>query len=252
MELDKKEKMEIEFWKNAPEENPTIFSVPNIINKFKDADLFLEKLSRYATHFNGAASILEVGGGQGWASAMTKHYHPNATVTATDISPYAIEAIYQWEAIFKVAVDEKQSCKSYSVPLEAASFDLIFCFASAHHFVKHHKTIVELKRLLKPGGKILYLHEPACRTWLYTMAKKRVNKKRPQVPEDLLLYRRLKQLAEQEGMKTTIHFTPTTKNRSVGGTLYYAVLARFPFLQGLFPCTIDVVMEKNAHHDENT
>jgi SAM-dependent methyltransferase len=247
MELEKKERIEIDFWKNAPEENPEVFSVPNIVNKFGEAAIFQEKLSLYTNVFKQAESILEVGAGQGWASAMLKHYHPKSSVTATDISPYAIQSIKQWETIFRVKVDETASCKSYNTPFEEASFDVIFCFASAHHFVKHHKSLVELKRLLKPGGSLLYLHEPACRRWLYGPAKRRVNRKRPVVPEDLLLYPELRRLAKKENMEVEVHFTPTTKNRSVGGTFYYALLSKLPFLQGILPCTVDVVFKKKTN-----
>lgn len=250
MELEKKEKIEIEFWKNAPEENPSVYSIPNLINKFKDAELFLDKISCYAADFKAATDILELGAGQGWASCMLKSYYPQARITTTDISPFAIESLHHWEAIFKVKIDERLSCKSYEVPLKDASFDLIFCFAAAHHFVKHGRTLRELKRLLKPGGKILYLHEPACRSYIYPLAKKRVNKKRHEVPEDLLIYRKLRQLARKEGLSARIIFTPLIRNRSFGGTLYFRMLSKLPFLQHILPCTIDVLMKKNNRHGD--
>ena len=55
-----KEQIEIDFWKNAAEEKPDVFSIPNLINKFKDADLFLDKISQYAPVIKQKKEVLEL------------------------------------------------------------------------------------------------------------------------------------------------------------------------------------------------
>lgn len=52
----------------------------------------------------------------------------------------------------------------------------------------------EIYRVLKDGGICLYLHEPSCRQYLYKLAFERVNRKRPKVPEDVLLFKKFKEL----------------------------------------------------------
>lgn len=244
MDITTKEQVEIDFWKNSIEENPTKFSVPNIINKFKEADIFIEKIVNYSNHFKTANNILEIGGGQGWASCMLKHYYPEKHITCSDISPYAIQSIPNWEHIFKVKIDDSFSCKSYQVPLKSDSVDLIFCFAAAHHFVKHKKTLQELSRILTKGGKILYLHEPVCLSYIYPLAKRRVNNKRDVVPEDLILYKKIAKLSADTNLDLKVMFSPTTKNRSFFGSFYYKILKQSIFLQKIFPCTADLLFIK--------
>ncbi|MEQ9062893.1 MAG: class I SAM-dependent methyltransferase [Vicingaceae bacterium] len=244
MNIQEKEQKEIDFWRDSTEEKPSVFSVPNLINKFKEADIFLEKLVAHGAMFKKSHAILELGAGQAWASCMVKFYYSDKTIKASDISPYAIESAKKWEAIFKVDLDGVFQAKSYDTGLENESQDLIFCFASAHHFIKHRSTFSEMHRIMKPGAALLYLHEPVCRNAFYTLSYRRANKKRPQVPEDVLRYRHLLKLGREAGFVSGMLFAPTIKNRSPFGTMYYWVLAKLPFLQGLLPCTADFIFIK--------
>ena len=64
MNIKEKEKIEIEYWKNSPRENPDNFSIENIVNKLSDAKIFLEDVgNKYNNIFNGAVNILELGAG---------------------------------------------------------------------------------------------------------------------------------------------------------------------------------------------
>ena len=73
--------------------------------------------------------------------------------------------------MFDVKVDEARAAKSYETGLADSSVDLVFAFASAHHFVLHRKTFAELARILRPGGVALYLYEPSVRSWAYPLAR---------------------------------------------------------------------------------
>lgn len=72
MDIDEKEQKEIYFWKNSPLENPESESIENLVNKFSEAKVLLEKLTTYKEYFNKSQSILELGSGQGWASCIVK------------------------------------------------------------------------------------------------------------------------------------------------------------------------------------
>lgn len=244
MDIKEKENIEINFWRDAAEEKPEVFSIPNLINKFKEADVFFEKLVLYGQHFKQAKNVFELGGGQGWASCMVKFYHPGKHVLLSDISPFAIESSSQWEDIFKVKLDGKKPAKSYETGLENESQDLIFCFASAHHFIKHNRTFKELNRVLKPGGTILYFHEPVCRRFFYPLSYKRANALRPEVPEDVLIYKRIKRISKENGFSCEVNFAPISRNRGTFGTLYYWFLGKASFLQHIFPCSADFVFTK--------
>lgn len=244
MDISDKEQKEIHFWKNSPAENPESESIENLVNKFSEAKVLLEKLTFYKEYFNKSQSILEIGAGQGWASCIVKKYFPDKQVVTSDISKYAIESVKKWEYIFKVSLDQKFYCRSYEIPLDDKTLDLVFCFESAHHFVKHRKTLKEIYRVLKDGGVCLYLHEPSCRQYLYKLAFERVNRRRPEVPEDVLLIKKIQEIASHIGFTTDVRFDPTPSNRRPVETLYYLLLQKLPLLRYYFPCSVDFTFKK--------
>ena len=239
-----KEEIEIEYWRNSPQERPGSEAVENVISKLVNARVLLHKLERHRDSFANAHHILEIGAGQGWASCIVKRMWPKAHVTACDISPYAIESVGLWEDIFSSRLDDAFAAKSYALPSEPASFDLVFCFEAAHHFVAHRRTFLEMARVLKPGGRCLYLHEPACPRALHWAARARVNRKRPEVPEDVLVFSKIEALAAAAGLQCETRFDPTTLNRGPTETVYYSVLGGARPLQRLLPCTADFVATK--------
>jgi ubiquinone/menaquinone biosynthesis C-methylase UbiE len=238
------QKCEIDFWKNSSIYNPESDSIHNIVNKMTEAPIFLDCLERYKKIFQQASTILELGAGQGWASCIVKKMYPEANLSVTDISEWAIASVYKWEHIFNTQVDQKISCKSYEIPTNDASIELVFTFAAGHHFVAHRRTLREIFRILKPGGHCLYLYEPSCVAALHKPARWRVNRKRPEVPEDVLMYRRIKKIAEQEGLTCSLHFYPSLLKRGPAETLYYMMLNKIPFLRRVLPCTINYLFSK--------
>jgi SAM-dependent methyltransferase len=239
MNIQDKEQIEIDFWKHSPIERPESDSLENLVAKFSESRVLLEKIDYHRKVFQDATSVLELGGGQGWASCMVKRLFPQIKITLTDISEYAIASVPKWESILQVNVDAKFTCRSYEIPLPDESLDLIFCFEAAHHFIKHRSTLKEVHRVLKKGGTCLYLHEPACQPFLYKLAYKRVNRKRPEVPEDVLIYSKIADLARQAGLRPEIRFDPTTLNRGTVETFYYFALQKIPGLRSTLPCSAD-------------
>ena len=245
MNIEEKEQLEIDFWKNSLTENPRSFSLHNIINKLSEAKVFLEKIGEYKHIFVRAQSILEIGAGQGWASCILKKMYPDKKITASDISEHSVASLHCWEELFKVKIDAGLVCKSYSIPLPDNSVDMVFCFQSAHHFVKHKETLAEIYRVLKPGGCAIYLHEPSCRKYIYPLARRRVNKKRLSVPEDVLIYSDISSTAKEVGFeKKELFFNPNLLNRGPVETAYFYILKKLPFLQHLLPTSVDYVFEK--------
>jgi SAM-dependent methyltransferase len=143
-----------------------------------------------------------------------------------------------------VKLENSYACKSYDIHEADSSFDLIFCFSAAHHFLAHKRTLTELKRVLKPGGSAIYLFEPTSPKYLYSLAYQRVNAKRPEVPEDVLVPSKLQKIAEDLGLDFQVDFYPTHKGRGPIATAYYPVLARIGFLQALLPCTANFIFTK--------
>lgn len=109
----------------------------------------------------GQERILDVGAGQGWAS---KYFaQKGCTVFATDIvaddwfglgRAYAImdEAHVRFEPM--LADGEK-------MPFPDDHFDYVFFQGALHHFSDFHPVLVEVYRILKPGGRIIAAGEPS-------------------------------------------------------------------------------------------
>ena len=247
MPLDQRqrEELEVAFWAETPSESPK--NLDSFTNKMSEARIVLEKFRDHRAIFEAADDILEIGGGQGWVSCLlAREFGPKSTITTTDIGPEALEALPEWERIFGVKLTDSVACRSYELPMPDASYDLIFAFAAAHHFGAHRRTLREIERVLRPGGTAVYLHEPACRDYLYERAKDRVNKKRPAVPEDVLRYRRIVELAKDAGLDAEVIFAPTTTYRGPKETVYYLALQKFAKLRDLLPCSVDIVFRKPA------
>jgi SAM-dependent methyltransferase len=240
-----RERLEIDYWSQSTEEAPGSDSLDAFTNKMAEARVVLEKLDSYAEHFHEANTILEIGGGQCWISCMIKkQFGADKVVVGSDIAPEAVASLPEWERIFLLDLDGAAACRSYELPLRAESVDLVVVFAAAHHFGAHGRTLAELSRVLTPGGRVMYLHEPGCRRYIHWLARRRVMAKRPVVPEDVLVYRRLAQLAARNGLATDVIFAPTTTYRAAFETIYYLVLRRVRLLQHVLPCSVDIIFTK--------
>jgi SAM-dependent methyltransferase len=243
-DVPRRRELEERFWRTSDLERPGADSLENVINKMQDAAILLALIERYRPLFARAEAILELGAGQGWASCLVKRLFPDAVVTASDLSAAAVASTPEWERLFGVELDRTRHYPSDDVDEPDASFDLVFCFAAAHHFGRYGRTLAELHRLLKPGGLGLYLYEPSCPSFMYGLALRRVTRKRPEVPEDVLVHDRIRELAEEVGLDVVIDFWPDTPRRGPTETLYYSLLARIPRLQAVLPCTANFRFRK--------
>jgi ubiquinone/menaquinone biosynthesis C-methylase UbiE len=239
------EEQENEYWKNSLYENPNNFSLENIANKSGNFRVFLEEISPYEGLFSQADTILEIGAGQGWSSCILKKKYKNKQFFCSDLSEYAIASVKYWEELFKVKLDKCIACKSYDIPLDNSSVDIIFCFGAFHHFRDYQNTLKEAYRILKPNGYCLFLYEPSCRKYIYQFAYKRVNKLRPEVPEDVLVYKEILNTAKEAGFyETKIKFRPILTNRKPFETIYYYIMGKINILQKILPCTGDFILKK--------
>lgn len=240
-----REQTEILFWRDDPVERPGSGRVENVINKMGEAKNFLRKLNDFRPAFSSAERVLELGSGQGWAGCIVKKEFPAAKVFVSDISQWAVTSHKLWERIFEVELDGSFACRGNAIPVADESMDLVYCFAAAHHFVDHEATLQEIRRILRPNGRCLYLYEPACRRYLHARAKARVNRKRPHVPEDVLVWPELLEVARAAGLRPSLSFDASTVNRGPIEQIYYRCLQGIPLLKNLLPCTTDFVFQRD-------
>jgi len=237
--LEEHEARELAFWRRETADVTPAGELRSLLLKLGEAEWLLDRLERHEPLFTGAGTILEIGAGEGWGSAMVKRLFPQAEVIASDLSPEAIGRAGRWADVVGATPDRTLACPSYDLPLADGSVGLVFAFQAAHHFGAHGRTLVEVYRVLRPGGTCLYLHEPSCPPSFYRLARTRVNRKRPEVPEDVLVHSRLLELARAAGFTASVAFDADPAHRRPGETLYYAALQRLPFLWARLPCTAD-------------
>ena len=242
-----RQRIEIEYWRDSPTERPGAESLDNLLNKMAEARIFVAYLEKLKHLLPERGTVVELGAGQGWSSCVYKKLFPAARVIATDLSSYAIESIDYWHRIYGVRTDGHYACKSYATDEPPQSVDLVYCFAAAHHFVEHGKTLAEIARILKPGGRALFLHEPVCSRLLYPLAYRRVNAVRPEVPEDLLIVADVRRLAAAVGLTTSLVRNAPLLGAQVFGTMNYRLQRSLPLLAHLLPSSMSFVFDKPAH-----
>lgn len=239
-----KQDLENKFWETPSGDLPEVDSISNIFNKISDAEVFIDCLNQFTSFHSINGKVLELGAGRCWASCLYKKMYPACNITSTDLNTIAIESRYKWERIWDVEIDQAYSCLSYETQEPNNSVDLIFAFASAHHFIAHKRTLKEISRILKPGGSALYLYDTGCTKTFYPLMFWLVNKIRPSVPEDVLILSSIKKLAKKNNLECCVKYYPSFKKRKSFQKLYFKTLALFPFLQRILPCTVNIVFTK--------
>lgn len=106
--------------------------------------------------------ILDVGSNTCWASAMFAER--GLDVVALDIAAHEMQGLRtaDWWFEAKGVYFERVLSVMFEPALASAAFDLVWCCEVLHHNHRSnlHRTLAELFRLLKPGGKLIIVNEP--------------------------------------------------------------------------------------------
>ncbi len=97
--------------------------------------------------------VLDVATGTGHtAFAFAPHVK---SVIATDITPEMLNEGEKLKIENGIANVEFQLADAHELPFEDATFDIVTCRRAAHHFVDIAQALREMKRVLKPGGRLV-------------------------------------------------------------------------------------------------
>lgn len=96
---------------------------------------------------------LDIGTGTGHtAFALAPHV---AEVVATDLTPAMLSEAEKLQARNGLVNVTFRIADVHDLPFEDTSFDLVACRRAAHHFADIDRSLAEMVRVLKPGGRIV-------------------------------------------------------------------------------------------------
>ena len=104
---------------------------------------------------------LEIGSGTGYFSLNLVQLGVIERLTATDISPGMLKRLATTAAALDIDGVTTVSTEAEELPFEDESFDLVFGHAVLHHIPDLDRAFAEFKRVLRPGGRIVFAGEPS-------------------------------------------------------------------------------------------
>ena len=108
----------------------------------------------------GFGRSLEIGAGTGYFSLNLLRAGVVREAVCTDISPGMLMALEANAVRLGLAV-ETRACDAEDLPFADASFDLVLGHAVLHHLPDLDRAFGEFRRVLRPGGTVLFAGEPS-------------------------------------------------------------------------------------------
>lgn len=110
---------------------------------------------KYWAQIQPQATVLDIACGTGEFERLLLQDHPNQRIVGIDISAEML-AIAQQKLQHHPHVILRQGSVT-AIPCADASFDVVVCASSFHYFDRPLDALSEMKRVLKPGGKLVIL-----------------------------------------------------------------------------------------------
>jgi ubiquinone/menaquinone biosynthesis C-methylase UbiE len=116
----------------------------------------LEDMERLISHRDPSYPvILDVGCGWGRSFKLLHDKFSPDLIVGIDADPQMLAAAKSEAARQNLPV-ELYCTGSTHLPLADGMVDLVFCHQTFHHLVEQHETLAEIRRVLRPGGLLLF------------------------------------------------------------------------------------------------
>jgi SAM-dependent methyltransferase len=122
--------------------------------RLKEQSRILERLLHDGVHYPANAQVLEAGCGVGAQSVILAKQSPDAQFISIDISPESLERAEAAVRSQGFSNFTFQQADILNLPFEDKHFDFIFVCFVLEHLDNPDGALLELKRVLKPGGEI--------------------------------------------------------------------------------------------------
>jgi ubiquinone/menaquinone biosynthesis C-methylase UbiE len=163
-------------------------------------------------------TVLEVGGGLCYASALAKARAPQATVVATDVSPrYLRQHAREAGTILGAPADVYAAVDAEHLPFEDGQFDAVYSQVVLYRLPHPARALREIRRVLAPGGRWLGIERasPWSRPFLRREARAMAARAgEQQIGERPLTYRQWQALLREADVAATIAPVPGARLRS--------------------------------------
>jgi SAM-dependent methyltransferase len=100
------------------------------------------------------STVLDVGCGTGVFAALVRSAFPQATIWGVDLVAAMLSKGRERRASPPGRVALVQG-DSERLPFQAGAFDVVTCSNSFHHYPDQGRAVAEMRRVLKPGGRLL-------------------------------------------------------------------------------------------------
>jgi len=163
------------FWLVEPDNKETEgISSDEFIRRLPNFDRICQKMHNEQSHLvlsifevlqaaqlKGTERVLDLGAARCWTTR--EFAKRGCTCVATDITLTRYVGLATSDVYFEETPTmywERVRCDMESLPFMDGSFDIVFCSAVLHHSKDPLKVILNLRRILAPGGRILVVNEP--------------------------------------------------------------------------------------------
>jgi ubiquinone/menaquinone biosynthesis C-methylase UbiE len=109
----------------------------------------------------GYDRALEIGAGTGYFSLNLMQAGVLREATCTDISPGMVSTLGANAERLGLRAVKAARADAESLPFADASFDLVLGHAVLHHLPNLEEAFAEFRRVLRPGGRIVFAGEPS-------------------------------------------------------------------------------------------
>jgi len=120
--------------------------------------LFMQELYRWRRDDPAPFDLLDIGAGTGtWTAMVAGCELPSRRVVGLDYSNLMCRVAHAKAAEIGTGAPSFINADSEHLPFSDASFDVVTCSNSFHHYPHQQATVIEMRRILRPGGRLLLI-----------------------------------------------------------------------------------------------
>ncbi|MCB9858278.1 MAG: methyltransferase domain-containing protein [Phycisphaerales bacterium] len=120
--------------------------------------LFMQELYRWRKNLEAPFDLLDIGAGTGtWTAMVAGSPLPSRQVVGLDYSKNMCRLGHRKASEIGAGAPHFINGDAEHLPFDDASFDAVTCSNSFHHYPHQQAAIIEMRRILRPGGRLMLI-----------------------------------------------------------------------------------------------